>query len=355
MAQWPASLDDGPEVSTLYISEQSFQNRIAEHCFAGQAWQFAGRWSTYQPNRKRTYKNLKRLSPRNVEDFREIMSEAYAAGLNPPTSFADFFRALYRTPRFAVSPMSIVQGFGFGGWQTAPFRGHYPGHVWHYDLNRAYRWAACQGLPDPKTAYYPKKFLENEWAVYRAELRYGSRPYAMGAGIHLVTAEEIEFFKIRPVKILNAIAFKKSIDLSGIFDDIDAKFPGCSARISRAFWGSWNGDVGVQVLTWKSGAHHRIMGNPWYNPVWSAYVTSRVKLRMARHIDSALHIYVDSIHSTEELPTHETEVGAFKLMGEYPGGVNIRSAGVWGSGTHLIKHSGLPHKDGPYPIDRSQN
>lgn len=341
---WPAyltselqSVTDG----TCYIEPRHFPEALAKHRPRGQAWRYHGKWTTYCPSRSLTYKNVRRLDPRSDEDFWTVLSEARAANMNPPTSFADFFMSCYRAPLARGSVVAPFRRFTFGGWQTVFQRGEFTGKFYLYDLNSAYRWAASCGLPHPGTAY-PTKDFSKQQAIYLVELPINVIPYQRGGRLAVVTSEERDFFGLQSVttlKVRYGVAFRSEVSLAETFEKIDKQFPASAKRISRAFWGLWNTTAAPQQVSWKHGEKIRDLRNPFFNPIWSAFVTSRVKLRMALHRTRALRIYTDSILTTEEIPTGQG-IGEFKEVREFDN-IWIRHAGYWGTRDETLAASGV--------------
>jgi len=165
---------------------------------------------------------------------------------------------------------------------------------------------------------------------------------------HVVTSEERDSLgleQIRGITILRGVGFSKELDLQPTFDRLDQTFPPwIVSRVSRAFWGLWNTSAAPEVVSWKRGALSflrpgtRMMKNPWANPIWSAFITSRVKLRINLHRARVLHCFVDSVHTTEELPTGP-EPGDWRLVGTFDR-FWVRAPGQWGDGEYTLKWSG---------------
>jgi hypothetical protein len=328
---------------TSYLAPQDFQRVLAKCKYAGQAWKHKHQWTTYRPSNKVAYKNLRVLQPKNQEDFWNIMRTCREAGIKPPTSFADVFLANYFPPFPRASTIAPFYGMTFGGWQEVFWRGTYWGRVYQYDLNKAYRWAACLGLPDMRTSY-PTRDWRDPWAIYLVGGKEDERPYCLrGQTGQVITSEERDRFQIMAPDIIQGIGFRKRVDLAPVFSAIDEKFPFCRDRIGRSFWGAWNTNRGPEVWTWKSGERHREMRNPMYNPVWAYFITSRVKMRLAQYRDVALHCFVDSLLTKDALPVGGLP-GDFRLIQDFQT-VFIRAPGVWGSRDRLVKHCGLTLDD----------
>lgn len=340
---WPAVLPIDLQTvreGTCYIPVRKFPEALAKHRPKGQAWRFGGKWTTYCPSRSLAYKNIDRLNPLSDEDFWQVLAEAQAAGMNPPTSFGDFFMSCYRAPLARGSITSPFRHFTFGGWQAALQRGAFHGRFYLYDLNSAYRWAASAGLPHPGTAYYTLDFTKPS-ALYVVDLPIAIVPYQRGGGLTVITSEERDFFGLtdcKNLRVLYGMAFRAQLDLSDTFRKIDARFPKCAKRISRAFWGLWNTTRAPEQVSWKHGEKVRQMKNPFYNPIWAAFVTARVKLRLALHRKDALRVFVDSILMPEEIQTGPG-VGEFKLVDTFKD-VWIRHAGYWGAGDATLAQTG---------------
>jgi hypothetical protein len=340
---WPAWLHTTePAEGTCYIRRSDFPAMLSRHGRTGQAWQFNRKWTTYCPNRKVSYKALDNLQPRNAEDFWTIMEAARHANINPPTSLADLFLSVYRSPMPRVTVRSAFYGFRFGGWNAAFRRGKAPGKVYQYDLNNAYRWAASCGLPDLRTAYPTKDFSKSNAVYLCTNVAVGAIPWSRVPrhAIHIITSEERDALNLSgDTHVIKGYAFAETHQLSRTFEEIDKFPPSIRSRVSRAFWGIWNTTRAPIVLSWKHGEKQRPMTNPWYNPIWSAFVTSRVKLRLNIYHARALHCATDSVHLLgEQLPTG-TGPGEWKLVGEYD---NFWCVGPnrWGDGEYTIKWSG---------------
>lgn len=334
---WPAWYLQEKDEGTCYVTPSEFPGILKRWDGAGRGWRYRDHWTTYRPNGRVTYKNIKRLGPRSWEDFRLIMQGCQEAGMDPPTSYVDPFLHIYFPPLpliSAVAPFAKT----FGGWQEAFWKGTWWGKVWLYDMRKAYRWAGCQGLPNLRTAYKTTEW-DAPFAIYLCDLWGGSKPYAPWYGRHIVTSEERDQLKITPKEILFGLGFRKRVDLSPVFDKVDRLFPQCKDRISQSYWGMWNAPQGPEQVTWKSGHCIRQLRNPMFNPIWSAFITSRVKLRIIPLLPITLHCFVDSI-LTKELVVTGDQIGDWRLMDSFRT-VWIRGPGIWGSRDKTIKHCGL--------------
>jgi hypothetical protein len=340
---WPAwyRAADATE-GTAYIPLAEFPAVLNRCGRKGQGWKYDDLWTTYCPSRKLTFKSLERLTREGPDDFWQIMAAAKSLGTNPPTSCAELFLSCYRAPMPRVSVRSRFYGWRFGGWQEAFRRGPIPGRIYHYDLNKAYRWAATVGLPDLRTARPTRDFTEPCGIYLVRDVPTGAIPWRRlpRDAFHVVTSEERDALGLRPIDVVlvKGIAFRDSVSLASTFERIDRLPPSLVKRISHSFWGLWNTTSAPEQISWKHGERRRPLKNPWYNPIWSAFITSRVKLRLNHWRKYAVHCFTDSLHVTEELPTG-TEPGEWKLVGIYDK-LWIRAPGSWGDGEYVLKHAG---------------
>lgn len=341
MARWPVSCDETLNHGTMYVSEGRLLNEMVRWHYAGQGFRFRKHWTCYQPTRDLTYRNANLLKPENETDFWHIMGSFAAAGMKPPSSFADAFRNLYRSPRPILSITAPFRTLVYGAWEEAFIKtpGTYYGKVYWYDLNSAYRWAACCGLPDPESAYPIERLTDSRIAIYLVEGPKYALPYWYRDGIHTLTSEELPLIaNHRSIRVIRGVGYDKLIDLSSIFADIDVKFPYCHKRIARAFWGQWNSRRGPTRVTWKSGLKENTLPNPLHHPIWAAFITSRIKLRFLPYRQSILHVFVDAMLTTHPVETG-VEPGAWRELGTF-GSIWIRWPGYWGSQWETIRHSG---------------
>lgn len=346
---WPALLlSDGDSPGTHYIPARKFPDVLRRHFPKGQAWKYRGAWTTYLPTRAVAYKNVDRLM--NRKDYRSddeltaafwaLMSEAEAAGQNPPTSFADVFLSCYDLPMPRASLVVPFRDFRFGGWQMTRERGNI-GKAYMYDLNKAYRWAAAAGLPDLRSAW-PTKDWDGGYGVWLAFVPFDRIPYFRQGGFTVVTHEERDMFGLSTSTGCYPVfgfRFDAKVDMGPTFGRIDRRYPSCASKISRAFWGMWNSPVAPIQFSWKNGEKQRELRNPFHNPIWAAFVTSRVKMRMALWAKQAVYIFVDAIITREPCIPTGTEIGEFKLATEFSD-LWIRHAGYYGEGDVTLKHSG---------------
>ena len=317
---------------------------MEQHGFTGQAWRFRRVWKTYRPAGGLIYKSLEGLNPTDEADFWHIMESNYKLQLPPPSSFGSIFHRLCRIRWPKKSLIAPFRSFRCGAWSMALEQGVFREKMYHYDLCSAYRWSACQGLPNLKSGKRVYD-LDAENSIFLVEFTPGNRPPWFTEDRGMLTSEEIAGLKIRPL-LLVGVQFSNWLGLSGVFEKIEKYFPWCFKRISRAFWGRWNGETDVQQHGWKKGHRVRQLPNPLHNPIWAHYITSRVKLRLLEAVKmvSGVHVQVDAILCREPLPT-SSQPGGWTLKAEYPRGLFVDGTGRWGSGDILVKRMGLNEQE----------
>lgn len=342
---WPVSYLDPCGEGTLYVPAAHMSAMMKKHNFSGQAWKYKNMWKTYRPGGGVMYKSLEGINPSDEGDFWHIMGSNYRAGLPPPSSFSSIFHKICPLPWPKQSMVSPFRGFAAGAWSQALQCGKFPEKMYHYDLNSAYRWAACQSLPLMKSG---KRIfdIEAENSVFMVECTEEERPPWFKDNIGLVSSEELAALKIKP-RLLFGVQFRDWFSLTSMFATIQEKFPWCYKRISRAFWGRWNGGEDLTQHGWAGGTHKvRNMPNPLHNPVWSHLITSRVKLRLLEAVKEvgAVHVQVDAVLCREPLPV-STEPGGWKLVQEFNSGLWIHRTGAWGYGNLLVKRMGMNQRE----------
>lgn len=317
---------------------------MQQHGYSGQAWEFRKIWKTYRPAGGLIYKSLEGLNPIDEGDFWHIMESNYRAGLPPPSSFGSIFHRLCRIKWPRKSVISRFRAFHSGGWSMALKRGTFHEKVYHYDLRSAYRWSACCGLPVLKSA---KRIfdLDADKSIFHVEFTPGNRPPWTVEETGLITSEELQALKIRP-RLLFGVRCSQWFGFSQLFARIERAFPWCYKRISRAFWGRWNGETEVQQHGWKKGHRVRQLPNPLHNPIWSHFITSRVKLRLWEAVQQVggVHVQVDAVLCRDQLPVSD-QPGGWQLVNEYPRGLWVETTGHWGTGQLAVKRMGLKEQE----------
>lgn len=341
---WPANYHDSCGEGTIYLPSPSMPKIFERHAYSGQAWQFKKIWKTYRPAGGLIYKSLEGLNPTDELDFWHIMQSNFRVGIGPPSSFGAIFHKVCRMKWPKRSLIAPFRPFRCGAWSCALESGAFQEKMYHYDLRSAYRWSACQGLPNLKSGKRVYDLDEPE-SIFLVEFDETNRPPWFADTEGMLTSEEVQGLKIRP-RVLFGVRFSSWFGLSEVFEKIQHCFPWCFKRISRAFWGRWNGETAVQQHGWKKGHKVRQLPNPLHNPIWSHFITSRVKLKLWETIPKVggVHVQVDSILCRDPLPVSE-EPGGWQLKQEYPRGLWIKGTGFWGSGDLVVKRMGMNERE----------
>ena len=350
---WPVSYLDPCGVGTLYVPALKISGLIKQHEFAGQAWKYKNMWKTYRPGGEVSYKSLEGINPSDEEDFWHIMGSNYRAGLPPPSSFSAIFHKLCPLPWPKHSQVAPFLGFPSGAWSEALECRTFSEKMYHYDLNSAYRWAACQGLPLMKSGV--RVFdIQAEKSVFLVDCENGERPPWFKDKTGLLSSEEVQALGIRP-RVLFGVQYRDWFDLTSMFTSIQERFPWCYKRISRAFWGRWNGGEDLTQHGWAGGHKVRAMPNTLHNPIWSHLITSRVKLRLLEAVKQvgAVHVQVDAVLCRDPLPV-SAEVGAWKLVEEFESGLWIHRTGTWGYKEFIVKRMAMNARESEQWTRRNQ-
>ena len=330
------------ESGVVYCRRGEINAALPRHAWRGQAWKFHRSITSYRPDQSIRYKSLASLKPESEEDFWHIMNSCRNANITPPSSFADIFFKVCPTPRPLLSETFLLKRESYGGWQENVVKGVCRGRIYHYDIRSAYRWAACQGLPDPRSVY-PVRRPDDSWFVFYGTVK--NPPLYATEKPQLWTREEVEQCRLEIDQFRIGYGYERFLDLTPAFQQIECRFPYCFKRISRAFWGRWNTRQSVEQVSWVDGKPKITRrANFIFNPVWARVITSRVKLRIQKIMVDAqtVHIFVDSILCYEQVPTGEA-VGDWVLKGEYDG-VRVWGPGIWGIGDKLVKHCGMTER-----------
>lgn len=183
--------------------------------------------------------------------------------------------------------------------------------------------------------------IEAEKSVFLVDCENGEIPPWFKDSRGLISSEELAVLKIKP-RLVFGVQFRDWFDLTSMFSTIQEKFPWCYKRISRAFWGRWNGGEDLTQHGWADGHKVRCMPNTLHNPVWAHLITSRVKLRLLEAIKQvgAVHVQVDAVLCRDPLPA-STETGGWKLVQEFDSGLWIHRTGAWGYRETVVKRMGM--------------
>jgi len=274
--------------------------------------------------------------------FTELLRECEDRKVVRPSSYGDVFHQGFRSPYVKVSVNNLFKKHFAGAWEHACLTGTLKG-VWRkYDLNRAYYWAALEGLPDPTTFRWSTN--PNDGGLYVVSLaeQRTDLPYPWSTRMRgVASAEEIREYGLPVKKIHSGVKWDRNIDLTALVAAIEGY--SFSKRITQAYWGRWASHTKLEASTVKDGSPSKVwrLPNPTLNFVWSHLIVSRVKLKCWLTDPQPAHVFVDSLITHRVLPTGAA-VGDWKLVRTYPQGVHIVAPGWYGpAGGPLEKHAGV--------------
>lgn len=295
---------------------------------------------------------IKRLSafPDHANDetaFLDLMEQCAQRDIKRPSSYADFFYQCYTSPRLRWSVNALFYCYLAGGWEQARMTGILRGPHRKYDLNSAYFWSLAQGLPDPKSLRFSPKpraysdvqgFSSPGLYVISIEAPSWNWPYPFNTrrSFYIATTSEIEAYGLPVSCYHSGVTWSRTIDIDPMVSLV-LSLP-ASKCVARSFWGRWASTNRVECC--MSSGKRWMIRNPIINMVWAHLIVSRVKLHIWQAAVTAAHVFVDSIITDQELETGDA-LGDWRLVKEYPDGLEIHAPGVYGIPNQpLEKHAG---------------
>lgn len=195
-------------------------------------------------------------------------------------------------------------------------------------MRSAYLWAATLGMPN--TATYKRS--RRPWSdqkhgregVYRVKLLAPSvgAPYPFDrASECLASSLEIETYNLRVGEIVSGVTWTGSIDGQPIVNAV------CNVstwkQAGRSYWGRWGQTRTVECV---SAERRWPIPNLSLNAPWAHEIVARVKMRMWNHSAGAVHVYVDSLITPNQLPVGDA-LGDWRLEETYSDGVVVAGPG----------------------------
>lgn len=288
-------------------------------------------------------KPINGFHPAHVESeeaFRGFLEECLTHGVRMPSSYSDVFMRMFRPPRLPWSVNAqFVEHFA-GPWEEAKERGLLPGFWRQYDLNRAYKWASAQGLPDTDSFEKTDRLSAKLPGVYVARIAnaYDGCPHPYNRdGWVMVSDEEIDAYNLTIAEVSGGVCWRRTLD-PGVCVSVMERLS-FGELVAKTFWGLWAARNPVQ--TYYPAKDKIVVGRSVFlNLPWAHFIVSKIKLRVHEVSGNACHVFCDSIITRDALPTSD-DVGAWKLVQEFPEGVYVEGAGRYGYNMkELIKHSG---------------
>lgn len=303
-------------------------------------WEVAGRLTSMQMPGEGMVKGIDRFAHRHVvteESFSEFLKECAFFDCPRPSSYSSVFHTVYKSPRVRWSLHALFAPWFVGGWQQARKVGLLPGTWRQYDMNSAYLWAVTRGLPDVDSMRVSN--VVGRWpGMYALELTHTleNLPYPFNTNrVVNATTEELDAYALPVARILGGVIWSGEIDGAPIVDAV--KQFTFAKECARSFWGRWCATTPVECAV-RSGKRWQLPNNI-QNFVWAHLIVSRVKARVWAESPNAAHIFVDSVITTDELPTGEG-LGDWRQTELFENGVRIKHAGYYGAPHQWRKTSG---------------
>ncbi len=340
---WPALgvIEPGRD---CYCDRLTLQRYAAEHGYS-RAWRVGGQITSLQ-RRDGTYLKSSDNFPghnADVDAFYAMLDECFSRGCFRPAAYHDPVYASVPMPRVKWTWNMLFAPQFAGGWNAALTRGVFHGVHTVYDIQSAYLSALAWGLPDPATYRYSERLQSAGLYVLdiepRPDLPY---PYNVFRRVN-ATADEIEVYDLRPVRVVGGVTWSRDWSVSGLTDAIAAlSFWKYAARM---YWGRWAMREQVEMVSGNSGTVTPLR-SIFTNLPWAHLILSRIRMRLYHEVlrGDVRHVFTDSIITTKTRRITPHTVGGWKLVTVYPKGIHIRGPGQYGAmySEHLDKHAGIP-------------
>ena len=264
-----------------------------------------------------------RRDPQAVLDFWRECREV--AGCRQAGGYAAPFHALFETERAPASLDFLLSPYFSGGWEAALVKGRTTAPAYQYDMRSAYLWASTLGLPVGKSWKASRVIRGNKPGIYLVEHDpRESLPYPFNRHRHVIATDaECEAYNLDVRRVLGGATWSDSLPADAVTSVCDRFTFG--KQMGRAYWGRWASSAPLLVT---QGGKTREMPNRSRNVAWAHLIVSRVRSRLweASRAAGGLHVYVDAVIGTREIPTGPG-LGDFRLVREYLGGVDVRGTG----------------------------
>lgn len=337
----PPTFGDVAPAYDAYVSPSTLRALANEH---PRSWRFHDLPTTVALPRNCYAKSLGPFEDHREEtQFRELLREYADNGVPRPGGYADVFHEHFKSPKIPWSINAPFEKCFAGGWQEAFSVGRHIGTYYCYDMRSAYLWSLTRGLPDPRTYSrslkpWRKGFHQGLYRVKLLEPCKGA-PYPYNQCREcLATDHEIELYGMRVASVVDGVTWTGTIDTDDMVQQIMRVSTWKAA--GRAYWGRWSQTSKVQCV---SGEKKWFLPNLALNIPWAHVIVARVKERLWEFSKHALHVYVDSLITEEELPTGPN-IGDWKCVRTYATGVTIRGPGQYGArdADKLERMAGVP-------------
>jgi hypothetical protein len=291
-------------------------------------WSFHSRPTTVALSNGRFAKSLNGFSDHLEESrFLELLREFSFYDCPRPSGYADVFHERYKSPRVKWSVNAVLAPALAGGWQAALSAGVHHGTFYRYDMRSAYLWASQLGMPDTTTYHRSLKPWREKDGVFRIkQVRPNlSAPFPYNQAIEcLATNLEIETYNLQIGEVIDGVTWDGLIDPTAMLEAV--KTISVWKNAARAYWGRWGQSAKIKChangKTWE-------LPNSSLNIPWAHSIISRVRMRLWEFAAKAIHVFIDSVITPEQLPTGDN-LGDWRLEKTYDG-VFIRGPGQYGA------------------------
>lgn len=261
-----------------------------------------------------------------------------------PASAASFTREMFIKlkrekviqSRCKASANNMLRNFFTGGWIESTTRGYVFDPIYHYDINKAYLYAAKAGLPSRLYPYTPGSNPLGFVAVMKVtsptnKLPNFFRKYEDDIGM-LVTSEEIEEYGIKGKILWGVQYYDLDVNLEHVISSLESLPHKLWKRCTQSYWGMFASYSGIDIENFNTGEERKLW-NRNQNITWASLIVRRVALEVYKAMRECdgVSCFVDSVLTTKPLPDSKVgdSVGQWKLEGFYDKGILIDAAGVW--------------------------
>lgn len=313
-----------------YLPRADIKAYAVEHGFS-RAWAVKGEMVSLQRRDGSYLKSLDNFPDHGGRDlFCAMLEECFRAGCFRPTAYHDPVYSVVRMPRVRWSANALLLPQFAGGWNAAITRGVFAGPHRIYDIQSAYLSALIHGLPEPSTFRFTTDLRRAGVYVVDHMPRPGlPYPYNIFPRVN-ATADEIEIYDLRVTRIVGGVCWSRDWDALALADTI-MRFSFWK-QAARAYWGRWAMAERVEMIGGNTGTA-TAMQSVFTNMVWAHLILSRIRMRLAREVFGAKdvrHVFTDSILTSGIRKEQRGIIGQWKLVREYPDGVDIRGPGHYG-------------------------
>jgi len=330
-----AALLQPPTFGTINETQDAYLfplqlRRIVGRGDSSRFWSFHSMPTTVALPGNRFAKSLNGFSDHHdEEDFAELLREYSSLGVPRPSGYADVFHERFHSPRVNWSVNALLAPCLAGGWQDALSPGVHKGTFYKYDMRSAYLWAATLGMPNAPSYQRSLKPWKTKHGIYRIKMLGANEnaPFPFrGKREVLATNEEIETYGLQVGEVIDGVTWDGFVDGDSIISTI--KLVSTWKQAARAYWGRWGQS---QKITCHANGKKWQLPNVALNIPWAHTVIARVKMRLWEAAKRAVHVYIDSVITSEILPIG-SDLGAWRLEKTY-NGVIIRGPGQYGDAT----------------------